>query len=151
VLSRVALGVVLLAILVFADPAGQLRHGRLAGLTSAALEDRVAALVELRAAGETVFRQVDLAGADLSHMDLSECALDAANLRDCTCTGTNLNNASTQNVDVTNANFSGANLVGALPQTMKGWLTITCDAATTMPEAWVCDASKPRRKRSRED
>jgi hypothetical protein len=34
---------------------------------------------------------------------------------------------------------------------MKGWLTITCDAATTMPTAWVCDANKPRRKRANED
>jgi hypothetical protein len=133
--------VLLAAVVVVLLPGGS--ESAVGALDGATVEERVAQLKALRDKGETAFRGAELAGADLSNLDLKQCAFDRAVLRGCKCAKTDFTDAYLWNVDVTDADFSGARLGDAMPHLMTGWETTTCDAETRLPSGWGCTEGRP--------
>lgn len=138
---RALVAVLGMAALIFFDPTGALQKPEsepLARLKGATVAERVAALKEMRASGETFFLQNDFSGGDLSGMDLQGTLLDGCIFVDAKLVGTNLSGASLFNADLGGADLSGANLSGLNPQFVKRWPEAKCDEGTTMPDGWMC-------------
>lgn len=143
-MSRVGVGLVLIAVTVFIGPVQRMSAGdEQRGLHSAELAERLAALRAAIEAGETELSALDLAGAELSGMDLGGLVLDGSNLAGAICVGTSLERSSLLNVDVSNADFTGAKLSSVNATQLIGWPTARCDDATVMPEGWACRDGLP--------
>ncbi len=130
-----------MAVLVFVDPTGALEKPQsepLARLKAPTVAERVAALKELRADGETFFLQNDFSEGDLSGMDLKDTLLDGCIFVNAKLVGTDLSGASLFNADLGGADLSGANLTGLNPQFVKRWPEAKCNESTTMPDGWMC-------------
>ncbi|MBI4699572.1 MAG: pentapeptide repeat-containing protein, partial [Deltaproteobacteria bacterium] len=142
-LSRVLVVSIFALAATFFNPAGRLARLRPAAIQAGSVAQRVAELRQRRAAGETLFQQIELAGADLRGMNLRECVLDAANLQGANLAGADLGGASLLNAKVAGADFSGARIDAVNVNALVGWKQARCDDKTAMPPGWRCDKGSP--------
>jgi hypothetical protein len=132
-------------VLLFLDPAGMAGSAQhhLSGLKSPDVNERLKAFQERVKAGDKVITGVDLSGANLAGMQLNKLELDGIKLNNSNCKGTNFNGSSLINGHVAGADFSGAVLVGVIPEFLVGWEQAKCDDNTTMPNKWRCADGVP--------
>lgn len=128
------------------NPAPHLaKMAQLAGLHSSDEETRVESFDELSARGVVEYARVDLSGANLRGRRFHFSKMDNAILENADLGGSRFYYARLDGTRMSGAKLHGASFVGTPVENTIDFEKAICDAATALPEGWVCDGKHPKR------